>query len=109
MLSVLGGVIVLFFGLNSIVWHTGYFELMPEMNGDSPFVADVVITSLISTFSGGLVAIAGLLMYKTPQKIRMLGIIVSIFSITSYIRMGIFIFGGLIGITGGVFAIIPKK
>lgn len=108
-ISVLGGIIILFFGLNSLVWHTGFYDFMPEMSGDSPFVADVVITSLISTVSGGIVIIAGVLMYKIPQKIRIFGIIVFVFSFISCVGMGIFIFGGLIGIAGGVFAIIPKK
>lgn len=108
-ISILGGIIVLLFGLNSLVWHTGFYEFMPEMNGNSPFVADVVITSLIATISGGLVILGGVLMYKIPQRIRLFGIIVFIFSITSCIGMGIFIFGGLIGITGGIFAILPKK
>ncbi len=108
-LSVLGGIIVLLFGLNSLVWHTGFYELMPEMNADSPFVADVVITSLVATVSGGIVIVAGILMHKIPQKIRIFGIIVFVFSVISCIGMGIFIFGGLIGITGGVFAIIQKK
>ncbi len=108
-ISVLGGIVVLFFGLNSLVWHIGFFEFMPEMSGASPFVADVVITSLIATVSGGLVIVGGILMYKIPQKIRIFGIIVLFFSALSCIGMGIFIFGGLIGITGGVFAILPKK
>lgn len=108
-ISVLGGIIVLFFGLNSLVWHMGFYEFMPGMNGDSPFVADVIITSLIATISGGLVILGGILMHKIPQRIRLFGIMVFIFSIISCIGMGIFIFGGLIGITGGVFAILPKK
>jgi len=108
-ISVLGGVIILFFGLNSLVWHTGFYEFMPQMGMGSLFDADVVIISMIATVSGGIVIIAGILMHKIPQKIRIFGIIVFVFSFLSCVGMGIFIFGGLVGITGGVFAILPKK
>jgi len=48
-------------------------------------------------------------MLAKPSKTKILGGIVVVFSIIACFGMGIFTIGGIIGITGGVFAVLEER
>jgi len=107
-LSLIAGIILVFFGLVTYIFET--IILSDIIWTDVfPFSVDVIFSTTLSLFAGVIIIVTSIFMFIKKDYIRSFGIVVLIFSIIACFGMGIFTIGGIIGITGGVFAILEKK
>ncbi len=119
-LSLIGGLIVLLYSLLSLVmfalygpywdgiggWMTGmmggYHDFMGIYGGSTEFLAVISIVGLVS----GVIMVIGAAMLRAhPQEHVMWGTVIIVFSAISFVGMGGFFIGALLGIIGGAFAI----
>jgi hypothetical protein len=119
-LSLIGGLIVLLYSLWSLVisafygpywdgiggWMSGmmgsYNNFMGMYNGSTEFM---VVTSIVGLVSGVIMVVGAAMLRAHPQEHTMWGIVIIIFSALSFVGMGGFFIGALLGIIGGAFAI----
>jgi len=107
-LSLTAGIILVFFGFVTYIFETIILSDVIWIDV-FPFSADVLFATTLSLFAGGIIIITSIFMFIKKEYLRSFGIIVLIFSIIACFGMGIFTIGGIIGITGGVFAITEGK
>ena len=119
-LSLIGGLIVLLYSLMSIAmfalygpywsgiggWMSGmmgnYHNFMGIYGASTEFMAVISILGLVS----GVIMVIGATMLRAhPQEHVMWGTVIIIFSAISFVGMGGFFIGALLGIIGGAFAI----
>jgi hypothetical protein len=119
-LSLIGGLIVLLYSLFSLVmfalygpywggiggWMTGmmgsYHDFMGIYGASTEFLAAISILGLVS----GVVMVIGAAMLRAhPKEHTMWGTVIIVFSAISFLGMGGFFIGALLGIIGGAFAI----
>jgi len=119
-LSLIGGIIVLLYSLMSLVmfglygpywdgiggWMGGmmgrYHNFMGIDSGSTQFMAVISLVGLVS----GVIMVVGAAMLRTrPQEHAMWGAVIIVFSALSFVGMGGFFIGALLGIIGGAFAI----
>ena len=67
-----------------------------------------LILPLMAIVSGVMILIGVMIMYKRPQQKKIGGIIVIIFSVVGLTGMGFSIIGSIIGIAGGIVALVEK-
>ena len=119
-LSLIGGLIVLLYSLWSLVisalygpywddiggWMSGmmgsYNNFMGMYSGSTEFM---VVTSIVGLVSGVIIVVGAAMLRAHPQEHTMWGIVIIIFSALSFVGMGGFFIGALLGIIGGAFAI----
>ena len=119
-LSLIGGLIVLLYSLWSLVisalygpywegiggWMGGmmgsYNNFMGMYSGSTEFLA---ITSIVGLVSGVIMVVGAAMLRAHPQEHAMWGTVIIIFSALSFVGMGGFFIGALLGIIGGAFAI----
>ena len=115
-LSLIGGVLMLLNGGMSFLMLTyygadfgffwgmmgGYMGMMGSLG--FPFGSFVGLT-LVGLVCGIIVTIGALMLNSRPAEHRSWGIVVLIFSIISFVGMGGFFVGALIGIAGGALAL----
>jgi len=107
-LSLTAGIILVLFGLVTYLFET--IILLDVIWTDVfPFSVDVIFATTLSLLAGVIIIVTSILMFIKIEYIRSFGIVVLIFSIIACFGMGIFTIGGIIGITGGVFAILERK
>jgi len=107
-LSLTAGIILVLFGL--VTYLSEAIFLSDVIWTDVlPFTVDVIFASALSLIAGVIIIITSIFMFIKKEYIRIFGIVVLIFSIIACFGMGIFTIGGIIGITGGVFAIMERK
>ena len=108
-LMILSGAIFSMFGLTGFGMMGGYRGMMGGywgMMGDFGFpFGFTMVFSLIGLVSGVLVIIGALMLYTRPLEHTVWGIIVLVFSIISFLGMGGFFVGAILGIIGGAFAL----
>jgi hypothetical protein len=120
LLSLIGGLIVLLYSLMSLLmfalygsywsgiggWMSGmmgsYHNFMGIYGASTEFMAVISIVGLVS----GVIMVIGATMLRAhPQEHVMWGTVIIIFSAISFVGMGGFFIGALLGIIGGAFAI----
>ena len=119
-LSLVGGVIVLLYSLMSLVmfalygpywggiggWMGGmmgsYHNFMGIYGGSTEFMA---VISLVGLVSGVIMVVGAAMLRARPQEHAMWGAVIIVFSAVSFVGMGGFFIGALLGIIGGAFAI----
>jgi len=107
-LSLIAGIILVLFGLITYLLET--IILSDVIWTDVfPFSVDVIFATTLSLVAGVIIIVTSIFMFIKKEYIRSFGIVVLIFSIIACFGMGIFTIGGIIGITGGVFAITERK
>ncbi len=104
-LSLAAGVIILFGGIASWVWHTVFFSHMGWMMSAPWFTPMLLGTSLVGTVSGAMVILGAIMMSQRPHESHKWGVIVLVFSLLSLFGMGGFLIGTVLGIIGGVLAL----
>ena len=125
-LSLIGGVLMLANGaMMFMFWGTGYSWMMGRFGGmmggyqgmmgslgvPFGFMQGLMLVGLVS----GVIVIVGAVMVDArPTEHFAWGVIILVFSVISFLGMGGFIIGAILGITGGVFAIswrpmLPSK
>lgn len=107
-LSLSSGIILVIFGLIALLFETYVLSEIIWME-IIPFTEDISTAILASLISGVIIISISLLMLVKPKKTRMFGIVVIVFSVIACFGMGIFTIGGIIGITGGVFAVLDER
>lgn len=119
-LSLIGGIIVLLYSLMSLVmfalygpywdgiggWMGGmmgsYHNFMGIYNGSTQFMA---VISLVGLVSGVIMVVGAAMLRARPQEHAMWGTVIVVFSALSFVGMGGFFIGALLGIIGGAFAV----
>ena len=115
-LSLIGGILMLWggaifsmFGSTGFGMMGGYRGMMDGYWGmmgrfGTPF-GFMMVFSLIGLVSGVLVIIGAVMLDTRPSEHTAWGIIVLVFSIISFLGMGGFFVGAILGIIGGAFAL----
>jgi hypothetical protein len=111
-LSLIGGVFILVSGfvlslwsLYGGLWFNGMMGGMPMMRWFG-FPSNLMVGfELVALVSGVLVVIGAIMMRVHPGEHVAWGTIVLVFSITSFLGMGGFMIGALLGIAGGALAL----
>jgi len=118
-LSIIGGALMLLGGsmaLMMLTYNDGGFEMMDgfggmmgdygHMMGGLGFPYGIVSgLMLVSLVSGVLVIVGAAMISIHPSQSSMWGIVVLMFSIISFVGMGGFVIGAVLGIVGGVLAL----
>jgi len=84
-----------------------FFPQMGWMMGQQ-FASGLVLGSIVSIVFGAIVMGGAILMFKKPLQTSQWGVIVLVASALSFIGMGGFMIGGILGIIGGVIALTKK-
>jgi membrane-associated PAP2 superfamily phosphatase len=79
-----------------------YNNFMGMYNGSTEFM---VVTSIVGLVSGVIMVVGAAMLRAHPQEHTMWGIVIIIFSALSFVGMGGFFIGALLGVIGGAFAI----
>jgi len=103
-LSLAAGIIIVIGSSVSSFWHSAFFPQMGWMMGQQ-FASGIIVSSLVGIVFGVLVIIGAVLMYKKPLQTRQWGVIVLIASALSFVGMGGFMIGGILGVIAGVIAL----
>jgi hypothetical protein len=122
-LFLIGGLIVLlynvvtlaWFGLNGPYWGgfggfmggmmDGYHDFMGIYGGSYESFAVISIVGLVS----GILMIVGAAMLRAnPREHVMWGTIILVFSVVSFVGMGGFFIGAVLGVIGGAFAVVYR-
>jgi len=103
-LSLAAGIIIVIGSSVSSFWHSAFFPQMGWMMGQQ-FASGIIALSLVGIVFGVLVIIGAVLMYKKPLQTRQWGVMVLIASALSFVGMGGFIIGAILGVIGGVIAL----
>ena len=119
-LSLIGGIMVLLYSLLSLLmlalygpywggiggWMSGmmsnYHDFMGIYGASIEFLA---VISIIGLVSGVIMVIGAAMLRAHPQEHAMWGTVIIVFSAISFVGMGGFFIGALLGIIGGAFAI----
>ncbi len=107
-LSVLGGILILIGGVlvafdNSAISFFGYLA-----NGGSSG-STVTLVGIVGMIMGVIIIVGGVMMKSKPDKSKMWGAVVVVFSILSWFTaVGGLVVGFLLGLAGGIMAIMFK-
>lgn len=112
-LSVIGGIIIVLGGLASFLgyffgwsFYGGMMGGFPWMMGGFGYNYNLMLAfSLIGIVAGVLVVVGAIMLNARPAEHTMWGTVILIFSLTSFLGMGGFFIGALLGIIGGAFAL----
>ena len=111
MLSLIGGIFIVLGSLFSFLmysfWETwGWGMMGPWMMGGYGFPYGITWGfSLVALIAGLIVIVSGIMLQTRPEEHMLWGILVLIFSIVSFVGMGGFMIGALLGIAGGALAL----
>ena len=111
MLSLIGGIFIVLGSLLSFLmysfWGTwGWGMMGPWMMGGYGFPYGFMWGfSLVALVAGLIVIVGGIMLQTRPEEHMLWGILVLIFSIVSFVGMGGFMIGALLGIAGGALAL----
>jgi hypothetical protein len=127
-ISIAAGVLIIFSGLiawsqyttttsNSIFdfggtdWWSGSAGEEEEGRGIEVAMIRLPSVSVVTGLTSGVVvSLAGAMMYFKPQRKRIWGIMVLIFSVLALLSMGgFFVFGVGLGVIGGILSIVDKQ
>jgi len=103
-LSLAAGIIIVIGSSVSSFWHSAFFPQMGWMMGQQ-FASGIIVSSLVGMVFGAVVIVGAVLMYKKPLQTRQWGVIVLTASSLSFIGMGGFIIGAILGVIAGVIAL----
>jgi hypothetical protein len=119
LLSLIGGIIILVSGIVSSIWFLygsavwgdfgdvwfgfmgGYHSMMGSVGFPLGYMAGL---SLIGLVSGLIVIVGALMLNSRPQERFAWSVLIMVFSAVSFLNMGGFFIGGLLGLAGGAIA-----
>ena len=112
-LSLIGGIVIALGGVVSLFWSSygwSWYGMMGHwMMGDFGYDTSMMSGFSLAALVSGILVIVGAIMLNTrPEERTAWGSIVLIFSIVSFIGMGGFFVGALLGIAGGALALSLK-
>ena len=103
-LSLAAGIIIVIGSSVSSFWHSAFFPQMGWMMGQQ-FASGIIASSLVGIVFGAVVIVGAVLMYKKPLQTRQWGVIVLVASALSFVGMGGFMIGAILGVIAGVIAL----
>jgi len=103
-LSLAAGIIIVIGSSVSSFWHTAFFPQMGWMMGQQ-FASGFIVSSLVGIVFGAVVIVGAVLMYKKPLQTRQWGVIVLTASALSFVGMGGFMIGAILGVIAGVISL----
>ncbi len=124
MLSFIGGLIILLGGIVSTIWFVyggaawgdfggmwsgflgGYHGMMGSLGFPFGFMGGF---SLIGLICGAIIVISAWMFNVRPEEQNAWAILIIIFSVISFLNMGGFMIGGILGLIGGSFAYNQAK
>ena len=107
-LSLAAGIIIVIGSSVSSFWHSAFFPQMGWMMGQQ-FASGIIVSSLVGIVFGAVVIIGAVLMYKKPLQTRQCGVIVLVASALSFVGMGGFMIGGILGVIAGVILLMKNE
>lgn len=107
-LSIVGGVFILLFGIAVLVLASILGGLIGGIGGPVDPTAILVAFALPAIIIGIVVIALGALMLMKPTSARVLGVVVLVLSIVSFFFGGGFFLGGILGLIGGILGIVFK-
>jgi hypothetical protein len=108
-LSLIAGILIL---TNTILlgaaatWFPGIIPTLPGSTAND--TALLYRLSVIGLICGIIVFLGAILLHYKPSKMKAWGVMILVFSIPSVLTGGGFIIGFILGIAGGVFALLQK-
>jgi len=124
LLSFIGGLLIIIGGIVSSMWFIyggtswgdfgdmwygmmgGYHGMMGSFGFPSSSMGAL---SLVGLVSGIIVILAALMLNIRPHEKNAWGLLIIVFSALSFLNMGGFVVGAVLGLVGGAFAISSKK
>ena len=107
-LSFAAGIIIVIGSSVSSFWHTTFFPQMRWMMGQQ-FESGIILSSILGIVFGAVVIVGAVLMYKKPLQTRQWGVIVLVASALSFVGMGGFMIGGILGVIAGVILLMKNE
>jgi hypothetical protein len=122
--SLVGGLIVLIASIINVVWYSygatnfggygsfirgmmgGYHSFMGSNSSSNGFLAGI---SLVAVICGVVVVMSAIMLRVHPQERMPWAIVIIVFSIVSFVGMGGFFIGAILGIVGGLFIIFTRQ
>ncbi|MEM2760992.1 MAG: DUF6114 domain-containing protein [Nitrososphaerales archaeon] len=110
-LSLSGGVLIVLASVTSLIWHAAFTQMggmvgMQRWMFGSGFTAMIFGISAIGIVSGGLIILGAIMMNRKPEENNRWGVIVLVFSVISFMGTGGFFIGAVLGIIGGILAVV---
>ena len=123
-LSFVGGLVILIGGIVSTIWFIyggavwgdigdmwsgfmgGYHGMMGSFGMPLGFMGGL---SLVGLVSGAIIIIGAWMLNIRQQEQNMWAIVIIVFSVISFLNMGGFMIGGILGLIGGSFAYSTSK
>jgi len=112
-LALVGGLIIILGGAllmavsAFILPHLDYANLKPPTNltpGSIPVLVSGIVGTmgLFGLISGVIVLVSSIMLLTNPSRWRTWGVLILVFSVMSFLGLGGFIVGALLGIVGGI-------
>jgi len=124
LLSFIGGLLIFVGGIVSSIWFIyggtswgdysnmwygmmgGYHGMMGSFGFP---LSSMGVLSLVGLVSGILVILAAIMLNIRPHEKKAWGLLIIIFSALSFLNMGGFVVGAVLGLVGGAFAVSSNK
>ena len=121
--SLVGGLITLIASIINVVWYAsgtpnfgGYGSFISEIMGgyhnfmgsysSYGFLAGI---SLLAVICGVIVVMSSINLRLNPEQRMIWAIVIIVFSVVSFVGMGGFLIGALLGIVGGLFVLYTRQ
>jgi len=122
--SLVGGIIITIASILNVLWYSsgatnfygygsymhgmmdGYHNFMGSYGGSTGFLAGI---SLVAVICGVIVIMAAIMLRVQPQQQTIWAIVVIVAAIVSFVGMGGFFIGAILGIVGGLFVISTRR
>jgi len=122
--SLIGGLIILIASIVNVIWYSsgasnfggygsfaggmmnGYHNFMGSYGNSNSFLAGI---SLVGVICGVIVLMGGVMLKVQPEQRVIWAIVIIIFSATSFVGMGGYFIGAIMGIVGGAFVLSVRQ
>jgi hypothetical protein len=122
--SLIGGLIILIASILNVLWYSsgasnfggygiyvggmmdGYHNFMGTYGSSYGFLAGI---SLVAVICGVIVVMSAIILRLNPQQHMIWAIVIIVFSAVSFVGMGGFFIGAILGIVGGLFVIATRQ
>ena len=122
--SLVGGLIIIIASILNVVWYSsgasnfggygsyhggmmdGYHNFMGSYGGSYGFLAGI---SLVAVICGVIVLMGAIMLRVQPHQHMIWAIVIIVFSAVSFVGMGGFFIGAILGIVGGLFVLATRQ
>jgi hypothetical protein len=122
--SLVGGLIILIVSILNVVWYAsggsnfggygsymrgmmdGYHNFMGTYGGSYGFLAGI---SLVAVICGVIVLMGAIMLRAQPHQQMIWAVVIIVFSAVSFVGMGGYFIGAILGIVGGLFVLATRQ